>query len=381
MTKVEKTGELPLGLLRALVERLPHGVTVWRADTDDPADLRLVYANPRSSEESGVDNDAIMGTTVGETYAPALEAPPELNIPAAWMRVATGGEPEVMERVPYGDVRHPQGWFDIHMVPIGDRCVANVYENVTKRLRAEQAVRKHTEELERSNRELEQFAYAISHDLKAPLRTVRGFTEILMTELGDALREDQIRQMRMVAGGVARMQTLIDGLLSFCRVGVRPDEVEPVDTADLLEEVLRMLDADLEEAGATVEAAGLPTLPGALPQLHRLFQNLVENAVRYRRPGAPLTVRVSCERSGEEWIFSFADNGPGIAPEMAESAFELLRRLPGAEDFGHGCGMGLAVCRKVVELHGGRIWVESDGRSGSTFRFTLPAGAGGRGAA
>jgi light-regulated signal transduction histidine kinase (bacteriophytochrome) len=177
-----------------------------------------------------------------------------------------------------------------------------------------------------------------------------------------------------VVGGVLRMSALIEGLLAVSRVGTRSLPHEPVDCELVLHGVLDDLTAALDEAGATVTHAPLPTLPGDATQLAQLLRNLLDNAVKFRRPGAPAQVHVAAARDGDAWVFRVSDNGLGIEPQYFDRIFVIFQRLHLQDEY-PGTGIGLAVCRRVVERHGGRIWVESEPGAGSTFCFRLPAAA------
>ena len=226
-------------------------------------------------------------------------------------------------------------------------------------------------ELSRSNRELEQFAYIASHDLQEPLRKVAGFTRLLQRRYKGRLDERADEYIAFAADGATRMQALITDLLAFSRVGrpVKPPELVPLD--DVLADALERLRAAIEETDATIEADGLPIVPGEPGLLALVFQNLVGNALKFHNQAKP-HVRIGSERQGQEWLIWCADNGIGIDPEYRERIFVIFQRLQPRERSA-GTGIGLAICRKIIEYHGGRIWVEPVAGGGSRFQFTLPA--------
>ncbi|WP_240809541.1 ATP-binding protein [Actinomadura sp. WMMA1423] len=232
-----------------------------------------------------------------------------------------------------------------------------------------------TEELRRSNAELEQFAYVASHDLQEPLRKVASFCQLIERRYGDQLDERGRQYIEFAVDGAKRMQALINDLLSFSRVGRMSRPEDSVDLGDVVRHALDNLSTLREETGAEVEVPELPDVPGDRTQLVQLFQNLVGNAIKFRREGVPPRVVIDVRRAGDEWEFGCSDNGIGIEPRYAERIFLIFQRLHTREEYS-GTGIGLALCKKIVEYHGGRIWLDTDERGdtpGTTFRWTLPA--------
>ncbi len=230
----------------------------------------------------------------------------------------------------------------------------------------------YADRLRSSNAELEQFAYAASHDLKEPLRMVDGYVRLLATRYGGKLDEQADQYIAYTVDGVERMQSLIQDLLTYSRVETHGQPFEPTESARALDWAVANLEAAIAESGASVTHDALPEVIAEPTQLGQLFQNLVGNAIKYRAD-APPAVHVSADRVDESWRFTVADNGMGIAPDDLEHVFELFRRLDTGEEHS-GTGIGLAVCKRIVERHGGRIWVDSVPGKGSNFRFTLPDG-------
>ena len=229
-----------------------------------------------------------------------------------------------------------------------------------------------TQELERSNRDLEQFAYAASHDLQEPLRMVRSYMELLTEDYAEQLDAGARQYVAYAHDGAVRMQELVQGLLAYSRVGSEAKPLEPVDTARLLQQVMHDLQQAIAASGATVVHGELPEVEGDRTQLAQLFQNLVSNGLKFRGATTP-QVNVSCRRDHDDWVFSVRDNGIGIAAADFNRVFDMFRRLHHRTEY-PGTGIGLAMCRKIVERHGGRIWLQSKLGNGSTFFFTLPAG-------
>lgn len=227
-------------------------------------------------------------------------------------------------------------------------------------------------ELTRSNRDLEQFAYVASHDLQEPLRMVATYTQLLEERFKGKLDESAEKYINYAVEGALRMQALVQDLLTFSRVGRGGIELKPVEVDSLLRIVTKNLQASIEESGAQVHYEGLPTVVGDWTLLQQLFQNLIGNAIKFRGLEAPL-IRIVAETNGAEWIFSVRDNGIGIASEHSEIVFEIFKRLHTHAEY-PGSGIGLSICKKIVEQHGGRIWVESKPGEGCNFQFKLPAG-------
>lgn len=252
------------------------------------------------------------------------------------------------------------------------RYFTGIVRDISERKQAEAELLQTAQELARSNQDLEQFAYVASHDLQEPLRAVGGCVQILQRRYQDRLDERADELIAHAVDGVHRMQKLIDDLLTYSRVSTRGKAFEPCDTGAVLRLVLDNLQASLKDAGATVTHDDLPVVRGDAAQLAHLFQNLLGNAVKFRGQAPPL-VRVGARRAGAEWIFSVRDNGIGIAPEYLERIFDIFQRLHTREEY-PGTGIGLALCKKIVERHRGRIWAESEPGRGATFHFTLPEG-------
>lgn len=230
-----------------------------------------------------------------------------------------------------------------------------------------------TRELERSNAELEQFAYVASHDLQEPLRMVSSYVQLLARRYKGKLDSDADEFISFAVDGAARMQQLIQDLLVFSRIGTRGRPFEPTDCNEVVQVTLQNLQVAIREANAQVHCETLPTVMADRMQLVQLFQNLIGNAIKFRGPEPP-QVSLGAKRHDDGWLFHVRDNGIGIAPEYAQRIFVIFQRLHGRGEY-PGTGIGLALCRKIVERHGGRIWVESQPGAGSTFLFTLPDAA------
>ena len=248
--------------------------------------------------------------------------------------------------------------------------VAELEHEAALREIAEQNLETQTQELARSNQELEQFAHLASHDLQEPLRMVSSYTQLLQRRYKDKLDSDANEFIAYAVDGAKRMQIQINDLLAYSRVTSQGHSMEATDCSAVFQNAIASLAGRIEESGAVVTQDPLPTVPADESQLTSVFQNLIGNGIKYRGEQAP-QIHVSAVESGDEWVFSISDNGIGIEPQFAERIFEIFQRLHSKEEYA-GTGIGLAICKKVIERHGGRIWVESEAKNGSNFRFTLP---------
>jgi len=255
-------------------------------------------------------------------------------------------------------------------LPLAIRRTLEAQRMREQRKRSEQSLAEKVEELARSNRDLEQFASVASHDLQEPLRMVAAYTQLLSERYRGKMDANADKYMGYVVEGALRMQAMIRDLLAFSRVG-RDAKPGNADSNIALASALLNLQAVTEESGARITHDLLPTIAADPTQLIQLFQNLIGNAIKFRGKEKP-AINISVEKQGEAWTFSVADNGIGIAPEHRDVIFVIFQRLNSREEYA-GNGLGLAICQKIVEQNGGKLWVESEPGVGSTFRFTLPA--------
>ena len=251
-------------------------------------------------------------------------------------------------------------------------AIQTIANDITERKREEETSKQLLAELDRSNKELEQFAYVASHDLQEPLRMVSSYTQLLARRYKGRLDADADEFIAFAVDGAYRMQRLINDLLAYSRVGTRGKEFEPTDCAVFFEQAIANLKGAIGESGAEVSCGSLPAVMADKSQIGQLLQNLIGNAIKYRGDEPP-RVHVAAEQKGNEWVFSVRDNGIGIDPQYAERVFVIFQRLHNREKY-TGTGIGLAICKKIVERHGGRIWLESQLGSGATFYFTIPTG-------
>ena len=242
------------------------------------------------------------------------------------------------------------------------------------RLRAEEAVARHAEQLARSNADLQQFASVASHDLQEPLRMVGSFTQLLARRYRGKLDAEADEFIHYIGDGVRRMQALINDLLIYSRLGTHGKRFEPTDTAALVDRVITDLGGMIQDTGVVVTQDVLPTVQADSSQLAQIFQNLISNAIKFHGDEPP-RVHIAAERTDAQWRFCVRDNGIGIDPKYADRIFIIFQRLHGKAEY-PGTGIGLTICKKIVERHGGRIWVVSQPGEGAAFYFTVPAAPG-----
>ena len=269
----------------------------------------------------------------------------------------------------------------LHERDQADREILSLYEKLELRVlerTAELEARTRfseaqSKELERSNADLAQFAYVASHDLQEPLRMVASYVGMLSKRYGTALDDSARTYMQFAMEGASRMQALINDLLSYARAGTQAITKKQISFERIMKEALASLRLTIEETSAVIEYASLPVVELDEVKMTQVVQNLLSNAIKFRRNGTSPKIRVSAERRGADWLFSVADNGIGFDPKYQDRIFEVFQRLHGVGKY-PGNGIGLSICRRIVEHHGGRLWADSRPGVGSTFFFTLAAG-------
>jgi len=348
---------------KGLIEHLPDS-TVHLFD----GELRLLFCEGERLRSHGYEPRELEGKLLREV----LPAGAFVRLEPAY-RAALAGETRSFDL----DSTDGSATYWVQTVPLRDdrgRIAGGMAlsRDISDRRRAERLLEERARELERSNAELEQFAFIASHDLSEPLRMIAGHLQLLRRRYRGELDEDADAMIEFAVGGAARMRHLIDDLLTYSHAGRADQPSEPVDLHALAECAAELLRAPAA-AGASISVGPLPTLPGNALGLGQLLQNLIENAVKFVPAGQTAEVEVGAQREGAMWCFTVADNGIGLDPAHAEQIFRMFGRLHSDDDY-PGTGIGLAIAKKVVERHGGRIWAEPRAERGSRFCFTLPAG-------
>lgn len=335
-------------------------------------DLRgkVIHASHMTEKISGYTAADLQGRPLALLHSPRNS----LDFPDIWQEVELDGSWQ-------GNIwhRHVNGSDYLARVSIASVCndegvathYVTEYSDITDAWQSEQVLKARTEELARSNRELEQFAYVASHDLQEPLRMVASYTQLLARRYKGKLDADADEFIAYAVDGATRMQGLINDLLKLSRVGTRGKTFTSLDGEKVLSAALSNLEVAIKEAGVEITREAMPTVTGDETQLIQLLQNLIGNAIKFRKPGEPPCIHIACKRIGKTWEISVEDNGIGISPEYFERIFIIFQRLHAKSEY-PGTGIGLALCKKIVERHGGRIWVESRPGEGTAFHFTLP---------
>ncbi|MGA6954990.1 MAG: PAS domain S-box protein [Candidatus Acidiferrales bacterium] len=356
------------GRYRGLLEAAPDAMVVVNQSGE------IVLLNVQAEKQFGYSRDELVGQKVKniipEGFAERLVADALRSVEDALaQQIGTGIELTAQRK------DHSEFPIELMLSPLESAegiLVTAAIRDITTRKAAEANLLNKVEELNRSNVELGQFAYIASHDLQEPLRMVASYTQLLSRRYKGKLDSDADEFIAFAVDGASRMQRLIQDLLAYSRVGTKGQELLDISSEDALQQALFNLRAAIAESGAVVTHEPLPAVLADDMQLVQLFQNLIGNAIKYQRPGIP-TVHISAVKNGDKkWIFAVTDNGLGIDPQYFDKIFGMFQRLHKREEFA-GTGIGLAICKKIVERHGGNISVESQPGKGSTFRFALAA--------
>lgn len=367
---------------QSIVEHLPVGALVLHLeDSASAGTFRIAYANQASETLLGIPRQQFMHKSLGEALPASLATP----LPEIYRTVLQQKAIQDLGDIYYnGD--GIQGYFRVQVSALSDDTILLVLHNVSEQKRVEEERRQtalaleiYNRKLEASNRELEEFAYVASHDLQEPLRKIMAFGDRLRSKYGmvlDEVGQDYLLRMQNAA---ARMQSLISDLLNLSRISTRGQPFEAVDLHLIVADVLRDLETAIEQQRGIINIGDLPVITADPVQMRQLFQNLLGNALKFHRPGVAPVIKISSQLVQEPtaaypvyWL-DIGDNGIGFDEKYVTRIFQPFQRLHGAQSY-EGTGMGLAICRRIVERHGGVISAKSQPGVGTTFRITVPAG-------
>lgn len=348
---------------RSMVDHVPIGIS--RTDLSG----RFVFVNEEFCKMFGTSAEDLLGKTPDDVVPQfATDKSSSIN-----RRVLEKAQPE--ERIERLTLGESEQFMKVIRMPVKDDQqqvigMQAVWLDVTELQQAQNRLERYAQNLERSNVDLQQFAYVASHDLQEPLRAVSSYCQLIEKNYTGQLDERAMRWLQFVVNGARRMQTLVRDLLTYARVDNKAESWITVDSDSVCRLAVENLSQSIKEAEAEVTVGKLPIVWADATQLEAVFQNLIGNAVKFRGERPP-RVSIAAQRVEKEWQFAVRDNGIGIKPEFHERVFEIFKRLE-SQDRYSGTGIGLAICKRIVERYGGRIWVESQFGQGSTFFFTLP---------
>jgi len=343
-------------------EASPAGMAITRS-----SDTTFIEANPAFLKMTGYTKEEIIGKS-------------SLQI---GMIMDTEARKKILEQLKQqGSARHTEIEIKLKSAPPlhvltsietiflqGEPCYLTIHHDITERKHSEKILQEKTVELARINKELQQFTYIASHDLQEPLRTVSNYIEIFRDDYGELLKDEAYHCLESISAANRRMSLLVKTLLDYSRLGVGKERVQS-SCAKIIQHVITDLDAMIQRSGTRILVSDMPELFIYETEVHQLFQNLITNAIKFQRAGSRPEIEIRAEQAGDKWKFSVSDNGIGIEPKYFERIFTIFKRLHPSSVY-EGSGIGLANCKKIIELHQGEIWLESSPGKGTTFYFTL----------
>lgn len=360
-------------LTNTILSASVNGIYALEAVRDDNhciKDFRYLFVNPAIANYLKKSITEIVGARV-------LDLIPENRVNGFFdyfCHVLEKGQPDRQQS--YFDSHQFNGWFDFTVMPVSKDVIIVTTQDITEIKESQLQLQQTVHELKRSNENLEEFAHAASHDLKEPIRKIQFFTEQVKDQLNGRLGEQELRSFGKIENATARMSNLIDDLLLYSYVSLRPHKKDPVNLNEIMQQVLEDLELDIQQRKAIIHVESLPQLQGYKRQLQQLFQNLVANALKYSKPSMPPEIHITAGLSGDEektyHVIEISDNGIGIEEQYSEKIFQMFARLHGNKEYS-GTGVGLSIVKKVAENHDGFVQVMSEYGEGSTFKVYLPA--------
>ena len=349
-------------ILTRTFDELPVGVGIFQVpDPNDIKSIRYVFMNKVLLYEMRKSSEEVLGKRIIEVAPEAYEHEGGIHVIETYRKVAVEGGSANLGLVEYSN-HMVAGTYECSVHHIQDNYVYVMLRNVTEL--------EHTKtELELKNEELSQFVHLVSHDLKEPLRTISSFTKFIEREYDGKFDEKTSQYMSFISESTVRMRNLIDDLLDYSSIR-KGNKMKEVDCRELVEVIQQDLEAVIKDTNAIIEVGELPKVQGFQTELRLLFQNLISNGIKFRKPDTVPKIIISA-REDDGWIFAVKDNGIGVADEHKAKIFNVFQRLHARSEY-EGTGIGLAHCKKIVELHNGEIWIDSKPGEGSTFYFTIP---------
>jgi light-regulated signal transduction histidine kinase (bacteriophytochrome) len=350
-------------ILTKTFDDLSHGVGIFEVpDLDNIKSIRYVFMNKVLLNEMRKEREEVIGKRIIEVAPEAYEHEGGLQVIETYRKVAKEGESINLGLVEYSNLMVAET-YECSVHPIKDNYVYVMLRNVTELERTKN-------ELEEKNKELSQFAHTVSHDLKDPVQSISSLIQLTKANYQEKLDQEIKEILGLIADSTHRMKNLIDDLLDYSRIGQKK-EMTLIDCNHLVKDVQQDLQAKIKETNGTLEVGDLPVVLGFQTELRLLFQNLISNGLKFTKAGIAPVIKVSAHEK-DSWTFIIQDNGIGIADKHKSKIFNIFHRLHNRDEY-EGTGIGLAHCKKIIELHKGEIWVNSEPGEGSTFLFTIPS--------